>query len=78
MAKEEQSLGGDLLRLLTLTGRHSPVFDIWTSKEELLGAAARTNDDRCVQGWIWSRQHASGFESRTTSAHPCRPACTLA
>lgn len=56
---------------LALTGRHSPA---WSSTEELLGAAARTNDDRCVQGWIRSRQHASGFKSRTNFCTPL-PSC---
>lgn len=78
MAKEEQCPGGDPLQLLTLTGGHSPVFGIWASKEDLLGAAGRTKDDRCLRGWILPRRQASGFKSRTTSAHPCRPACTLA
>jgi hypothetical protein len=44
--KEEQCLGGDLLHLLTLTGWHSPVFDVRASKEVLMGAVKRTKDDR--------------------------------
>jgi hypothetical protein len=71
--KEEQCAGGDLLHLLTLSGWHSPVFDIRDSR----GVDGRSNKNKRRSLSVSLDSDSAGSQWLQVPHHFCTPLLAL-